>query len=381
MLEGRLLLIGDAGKLWPAASKEGRDVEYLFDAIRGDVARAPDKTIVVWLGDNAYERGLPLPPGDACGARAGQVSEADAKAVLKEQIRASARARTALFVPGNHDWDRSGPCGLERVRAQEAFIENDGLSGIDPRPRAELLPDGGCPGPAALDADHDRLPFLVVALGTEWFLREGRPKPVGECARSLGLPETANEAEIRRAALGQLTAIVRTSGSREVVVVAHHPLRTHGPHGGYAAGLASFFTSLKPLAQDLGHRRNRKMVEEIEQALAAAAPKTILAYASGHDHSLQVLRAGPGGPFFLVSGSGTKTSGAGRGHDTFFKHAARGYMRIDALRKGANLAWRLAVIEADEKGPHQLYSTWLKAPTGQAASGVDDPRDLTDGRR
>ena len=105
------------------------------------------------------------------------------------------------------------------------------------------------------------------------------------------------------------------------------------------------------------------MVREILDTLAAVAePPTIVAVA-GHDHGLQALELPRGARFQIVSGAGSKLTAVGKGPDTLFKDAGRGYFRIDfVLRQGRRLV-RAYAIGTDERGPHQLWSGWLEGPS------------------
>ena len=73
-------------------------------------------------------------------------------------------------------------------------------------------------------------------------------------------------------------------------MVGHHPLESHGEHSG----------RLLDHPQDLAGPENRRMRRALEGTFAGGSP---FIYASGHDHSLEVIRRGPG-RYSLVSGSG-----------------------------------------------------------------------------
>jgi hypothetical protein len=122
----RLLLIGDAGD--PGDS--------VLALARGTIPESTTRTVVVFLGDNAYPEGM-----------------------------------TALFIPGNHDWANGKPEGLAAVQAQEAFLAD----------RAQFLPSGGCPGPAVLDVPESEPLLRLLALDTQWWLHDG-PKGTDGCS-------------------------------------------------------------------------------------------------------------------------------------------------------------------------------------------------------
>lgn len=333
-----LLLVGDAGE--PA--KGG---EPVLVALRRQIERAEGPATVVFLGDNLYPAGLPGP---------GHPGLAEMERRLDDQVDAvrDTGARV-LFIPGNHDWDRGGPDGWEAVRRQERRVEARGGE------RVSFLPDDGCPGPEAIDVG-ERL--RLVALDTQWWLHgHARPEhPASSCP--------ADSEEEVAAALG---SALEAAGGREVVVVAHHPLVSGGPHGGkfgfrqhvfplaeWKKGLfvpLPIVGSLYPaartsglVAQDQSSGEYRRMRDALAGAMRGRMP---LAWASGHEHVLQVIESREWGRV-LVSGSGI------HGHAThvrdvegsLYRAARSGFMRIDFPRAGPP---RLAVLEVGRDGGYR----------------------------
>ncbi len=103
-----VILIGDAGA--PKASGEP-----VLQAVGRVLAHRPDTAVVLFLGDNIYPRGLPdsADPGFPEAARR-----------LHAQLALSSQA-PVLFVPGNHDWHKSGPEGWARIRRAGRFIARE----------------------------------------------------------------------------------------------------------------------------------------------------------------------------------------------------------------------------------------------------------------
>jgi hypothetical protein len=302
--DARLILVGDAGSLEAAPV-----LAHVQTDARASVA--DDRpTLVVFLGDNAYPDGVPARPPAARDA---------AEQILQLLIDRSAPA-PAVFVPGNHDWNETRRDGLTRLRAQQEVIARHpaGREG-----RVALVPAAGCPGPVSIDVG--RL-LRVVAIDTEWLLRDGEasswPGAPDICeAGPVGAPRplTALTPAAVVAALGEE---IEAAGGRRVVVVGHHPLRTRGRHARFGSG-----------TQDTSSTRYRRLVAMLDRQLRATPP---LAVASGHDHSLQVLR-GSGDPFWqLVSGATQETTAVYPDErDTTFAASRRGYMLIDFYASGA----------------------------------------------
>ena len=307
----RLILIGDAG----APALRG---EPVLELLRDTVSQLPAKTVVVFLGDNIYPRGLPFADADG---------RAEAEAALNAQIAAVDGAR-GIFVPGNHDWENSYAGGLSAILRQGAYLaEHDGV---------ELSPAGGCAGPTV----HELNSLRLIALDTQWWLH-GHDRGVGcRAADSVAVKDS-------------LVALLEVPDGREVVVVGHHPLVSRGPHDGFHTVGEWIFPSLMadnwmrwillplpalgPLVrwavrsdQDFGSTGNRSLREQLAAALATSPP---LAYAAGHEHSLQVFEGDPIASLLLVSGLGSQVKGTPVGDEsrTLFAQSKPGFMVLDVL--------------------------------------------------
>lgn len=343
-VESSLFLIGDAGV--PAAS------DPVLAELTKQAARDPSRSLIAFLGDNIYPRGMP-------DARA--PGRKDAERRLRAQIDAArASGAPSVFVPGNHDWaDRRS--GWEGIRRQAAFVAEHG-GGL-----ASMLPGDGCPGPVVRELG-ERL--RVVVLDTEWWLNRG-PKPLH--------PTSSCPADSEQEVLEALASAVRSAGERRVVVVAHHPLASGGTHGGNFTWSDHLFPlrarhpwlwiplpgvgSSYPLArrrgvsnQDLSGALNRRMREALASVFTEHRP---LVYAAGHEHNLQVLK-GPDTPYLLVTGAGA-FGHLTRAHDTratLFARTASGFMRIDVGKDGEA---RLAVVVVPGRGrpPLEAYARIL----------------------
>lgn len=329
-----LLLVGDAGAPAPR--------DPLLAALSAEAAKDPERTLVVFLGDNLYPDGLP-PEGSASRREGERRLAAQADAALGAGAR-------ALFVPGNHDWDGMRKDGLASVRRQELFLAARS-------PRLLFAPGNGCPGPLLLPTPSG---VTLAVLDTQWWLHHEGPRPEG--------PSSPCSARDAAEAVDQLEAAA--AGGR-VALLTHHPLASGGPHGTRGADLAANLFPLRDLhpglwlplpvlgslwvgyrdgvgtGQDLSSRRYRRLREDLARAFDG---RPALFQASGHDHSVQVLEAPhPAARWVLVSGAGLWPKGTAvtRGPATRYASSRAGFLRVDLGRGGPP---RLAVLEATAEG-------------------------------
>ena len=323
-IETSLFLIGDAGESDP------REIGAPLDSLTAHAAVAPERNVIVFLGDNVYDDGIP---------EVGEAQFADARRRLEAQVHAVPPGVRAIFIPGNHDWGHEGAYGLYSIRLQERLIANL-AAGRDIR----LLPGDGCPGPVPIDIGRLRL----IVLDTQWWLHDYIVRD--SSVRCTSTTISGVTSELRRE--------VKAPGSgRVVVVAAHHPLMTGGEHGGYC-GATGPFRRFAGLSQDVMSGSNRRMRDSIESAFRESIP---LVYAAGHDHSLQVLRSGRKAPYVLVSGAGSagKVSCAVRLRESLYTSPHRnGFMRLDIMRGGGVL---LRVFRFASSGSGGVaFSHWLE---------------------
>jgi hypothetical protein len=337
-----LYLIGDAG----APNRRG---EPVLQALTRDRRSRAARSVVVFLGDNIYPRGLPAP---------GQPDRAEAERRLADQVRAvTSVGGTGYFVPGNHDWAHSGTEGWDAIRRQKAFIDSAGAGSVF------LLPDGGCPGPSIVDIGRR---LRLVLMDTQWWLHNG-PKP--------NHPNSGCPADSESEVVDSLRAALAVLPERLVVVAAHHPLSSGGEHGG-SFGLADHLFPLRHVAswlwlplpwlgslypaarqhgisnQDIPSRAYQRLKTAFSQAFTDSPPAL---YAAGHEHNMQVI-AGRAARLQLVSGTGyyghSGRAVAVRG--TVFARNASGFARLDVPHSGPA---RLALIEVDRAGhSHEVFS-------------------------
>jgi hypothetical protein len=355
-LQYRILLFGDGGEpaFNTANNAWANDHACVKDlTLKTLVSRASadhQKTTILFLGDNIYPEGLPEEREQHKYAQAQQRLDAQITAVKCSNAE-------GILIPGNHDWQRGKKFGLEAIQRQEKYV-NDKFFEV----KVGFLPRDGQPGPVIEDRDGIR----IVILDTQWWLHE-QAKPQGTTPDLI---------------LKTLHEAISSAPARDVMVVAHHPLQSYGPHGGFFDWQDHLFPlttlhrrlwiplpiigSLYPLGrrylwrnvQDLDNRKNRDTVQKLTTTLRTKKP---LIYASGHEHSLQVLKGSDSVHYLLVSGAGSKTTKVSHGPETFFAHEHRGFMEVDFLLDGSVF---LRVVEPREgtTAGFVIFAQWLREP-------------------
>jgi hypothetical protein len=300
-----VFLIGDAGLAVTGRSPLLRalqaDVERWSAALRRDSGVS-----IAFLGDNVYPVGIrkrdhPQFPADSVKLW----SQID----LVAGPEATKHATVGLFVTGNHDWANSASdIGFDRVLLLSEQLQEARAAGR----HVSLLPVAGDPGPVYRDLRRN---VRIAFFDTHWFLRE-------------------RVASHRAAFFERLKQTLDGARDREVILVAHHPYYSAGPHGaivpGYhTLGIAYVLKKAGALIQDLNSPPYEDLLAGLRRTFDASR-KPPLIYAGGHDHSLQVLTGkGDFDPrFVLVSGAGSKVSSIQMGTGLAWGGEQPGYMML-----------------------------------------------------
>ena len=334
-----IFLIGDAGEPDP------RLPAIALDSLAAQAAAVGPRATILFLGDNVYPAGT---------ADTIATNFQDVLRRLDSQIRAVPSGATGIFVPGNHDWADGGQGGFfgAATAADGLYIVRRQTVLIRQRPKnpgatVMMLPQGGCPGPVVVDRQRVRL----ILLDTQWWLHNYIVRDALSDDRENGC-STHTVGEVTQAIRDSLRT---TRPGQAVIVAAHHPLRTGGPHGGYCGAFA-LFRRWANTSQDLFGKNYSMMRDSVNSALATRPP---LIFAAGHDHSLQVLR-GRTTSYALVSGAGSIGKGecaARLRQSLYVGQATSGFMRLDFATADSVL---LRVYRYDGRVQGEVYSHWLR---------------------
>ncbi len=287
-----VLLLGDTG------TPQETPLEPVLRLLRRHLDAAQGRATAVFLGDNVYPAGIPLP------ADAGFEQASKRLSIQFDALRGA--PGQAVFVPGNHDWNHGNPGGAEAVARQQAMVQAALGETAFPLP-------AGMPGPIVVSLSPG---IALVAVDTGWYLYESAH-------------QDARRDTLEAAFAAALADTLRAHAHRHVLVVGHHPLYSNGQHSGRFPFRSHIFplTELRDWAyiplpvlgtlafwyverngltsQDLGHPRYRKLRQALLEAFAHH-PRVV--YAAGHEHSLQYFPVDRAGVqhHAIVSGSGAQ---------------------------------------------------------------------------
>ena len=280
-------LIGDAGWVSPDP------LPPVLKNLQKDLEQSGKNSSVVFLGDNIYPKGL-RPKGH-------RKRKASKQPILAQLQILDGYKGNALFIPGNHDWRNSTINGLKTVRRQEKFIEAH-LEGYN-----AFVPDSGKPGPVyrpVLSASEQDTLLQIIALDTQWWLHPHKKKE-GKTRQQ----EAATKQKIRE----ELHQILDRNTEAPFLVVGHHPVYSRSTHGGYFplkthllppvfGSMYVLYRNVFGLKQDIANKKYSRMADMLKEAFSDH--KVI--YASGHDHTLQLLEKGRAvSNYYLISGAGS----------------------------------------------------------------------------
>lgn len=319
----RVLLLGDAGK-------STLNPWHPSLVLASELAREqPDTTSVIMLGDNIYTRGYPVREEGQAEFTPDQLALIDR---LDAQLQIARHSGAELFVvPGNHDWYAEQV--NDQARHVARYAEQYGAE-------VEFTPWDEGRFPLA-EAVH-RPGLSLVFLDTQWML-------------------TADESALN-IALYHLESLLSDIESEypdnRILVTAHHPLQTMGPHAGYytsrryaaSMGLIELFFGMD---QDITNPAYRNLIAALNKVLTVDAQ---LIFAAGHDHSLQVFEGLETGPDYqLVSGAAnaSKLSGVGHNEQTHFAVSREGFMMLSLYPEGL----LLEVFSTPDKAV--IHRQWL----------------------
>lgn len=319
----QVLLLGDAGD---STLSPWHPTLALASELASE---SPENTTVIMLGDNIYMQGYPnLEQGET-------KFSTEQKLVidrLNAQLLISERSGAELFlVPGNHDWY------AEQVDSQAEHVAR-----YAEEKKADVTFVPWEKGEVPLPKVEHRPGLSLVFVDSQWLI-------------------SAEQAdyEFVVAYLDKTLREIETQYPENLILVnAHHPVQTMGPHNQfYTSRGYAFVMELIDLFADMDQDTHNPPYQRLIRGLSEVFnSNSRIIYASGHEHSLQVFEGKtPGLGYQLVSGAAnqSKVSGVGHNDETQFAVSMEGLMQLSVYSQGVFLE----VISTQSK--EVIHQQWL----------------------
>ena len=317
-----MYLIGDAGGAVPGEPIPG-GTRILGEHLK----TASKESSVVYLGDNIY------PDGMAPKKKKEEREQDEYRLQVQMDILKDYEGEV-FFLAGNHDWYSYQLAGVKR---QKKYIEEY----LD---RGEVFfPKPGCGDPKEIKL-NDQLTLIIV--DSQWYLEKWD-----------GIDKINDGCEIKSREVFQryFEEVIKKNRNKNIVVAVHHPPFSNGHHGGQYTVKEHLFPltvasdnlfiplpligSIAPLYRaNMGHIQdtaNPNYRELMDIMIGAARKNGSFIFASGHEHNLQYFEKKK--QSFIVSGSGSKTTGANLRDGALFVYGQQGFSKIDFYEDGS--AW------------------------------------------
>lgn len=345
-----IFLIGDAGE----PPKGGKNL--VLNPLQKQLKQAEKNSSIIFLGDNVYPKGL---------SNVDEPNRKNDENRLADQLNIIKNYEGKPFIiPGNHDWQQGGKKGWEYIKNQEKFV-SEFLQRED-----VFYPKGGCPTPHEVILNEE---ITAVILDTQWWLHPWKK------------PEETSDCEVKTLEdmLLSVNDILDRNRHKKVLVVGHHPMYSHGSHGGYFTfqdhifpfhelgvfvplpAIGSIYPLYRSLAgdiQDIPHPKYKQMRNGLVDIFKQY--KNVI-YANGHEHNLQLIQRDSIN--YITSGAGSKNTPVKMGKDSKFATSQIGFARLDFYDDKTLLTF----VSGDGDNGTELYKTNISLNTNTI-----DPKDL-----
>lgn len=297
----RIALIGDAGD-----AVEHPETLDMMKKIAKRLNGLDTKETLVFLGDNIYEKGY---QGDnlKCGNNSPEAQSLEAQLYLG---KAPLKTNPSYFIPGNHDWDYHKTPDMKLMMKEKNYLEKCGRE-------THFVPSQN--DKPALVSALEETNYTMIFLDSQSIMRSTKAEQDQAYSMIEGIFKLADPNKL-------------------IVIAAHHPLATHGPHGGcyqqdyFGSSIINFF---RRHGISWGQDINAKVYADYISRIKSIIPKANkVIFVSGHDHGLQVLSMKDGPDFQIVSGSGSKTDPVCVAENTLFAQETMGFIEIGFREQG-----------------------------------------------
>ena len=189
--------------------------------------------------------------------------------------------RKLIFIPGDRDWDYSGPLGWERVQLLEDYIRDKKL------PDVQWPLKNGCPGPEKINLG---LTLNLIAVNTQWW-NHPHNKPMPESAScNIATSEGAME---------EMRNLIDETRFGNLIIAGHYPIQSNGEFGGkfplrkwllpvpVVSSMVTSFRQNVGSAYEIANHRFAEFREPVEDLMREYSS---VIYMSGHEHHTEILK-------------------------------------------------------------------------------------------
>ena len=313
-----IYLIGDAG-----GAEKGKSLSH-FESLKSKLALEETNSLVIFLGDNVYEKGMPKKDHHSRNLAEHRI---DAQLDLVKNFD----GRT-IFIPGNHDYYSNGSKGLKK---QAKYIEKKtGAKDV-------FLPKNGCPIKNVRLNDE----VVLIVIDSQWYLEDWdkHPNKNDDC-----------DIKTREEFFNEFESLVKKNATKTTIVALHHPLFSGGPHGGqFKFSPFSAIPNLlrKTSGASLQDQQNPIYRVFTKRLMTIAQNGEKLVFISGHEHVLEYLEKN--NTTQIISGSGSKKSASRNVYGSKFAMSDFGYAKLNIFQNGDS---QVDFYKATSSDDHLVYS-------------------------
>jgi hypothetical protein len=239
-----------------------------------------------------------------------------------------------IILPGDRDWQSSGPLGWKMVQQLEETVLRWGF------PRVSWPVTHGCPGPVVMDMGQT---LRLVFIQTQWWNHPyDRPSAV----------DVACDIITERDFFDEVEDILREAYDKNLIVVGHYPLLSFDPYGGRMSWKQHIFP-LTDVKEDMyvplpvvgsmyaALRQNVGKPKDIENGRFNGFRTDLLdqirqngqvLYLAGHGHNMQLIQLEDN--YILNAGSIGQAGFVGKDRRLRYRASAKGFAGLQFKENG-----------------------------------------------
>ena len=258
---------------------------------------------------------------------------------------------------GEVEWRDSSKGGWDRLKHLSTLVEKFQY------PRLHAFLNKGCPGPWVLEASAN---LNLVMINSQWWNHPWEvPLP------SMGICKIADE----NIFLDELRDILEETINKNIMILSHFPLESHGKFGGNHS-LKDYFSPLPLIGsarvgfhQNIGTHKDiyneefKGINSEIGNLLRE---HSAVIFASGHDRSLEIFREYDN--FYVNSGAPVKSNKVGKSYKTISRSQQPGVIEV-LYKSNGGVDYQLHTIGKNGKFSPSNTGEMMGAPCNKYEVG------------